>query len=100
MSEWWERVRFMIVRDRLTLRDGVAIASDATIALRDQKKPKQIDISPTVGPNRGKAALGVYRVSGDTFEFCVVPQGESRPAKLLPESQHQVGRLVLQRESQ
>lgn len=93
---WWAEVRIMVVRDRLTLRHGVSIVSGARIALNPRKK--HIDLAPTLGPNRGRPAPGVYVVRADAFEFCVQPQGEDRPAKLLPESEHQEGRLVLQRE--
>jgi uncharacterized protein (TIGR03067 family) len=97
-SPWWEQVRVTIVRDRVTLRHGVGIISDARFVLQPDVQPKQIDMLPTIGNNRGGSAFGVYQLNGDTFEFCVSQPDRDRPAALAPEAEHQVGRLVLQRE--
>jgi uncharacterized protein (TIGR03067 family) len=97
-SPWWEKVRVTIVRDRMTLRHGVGIISDARFVLQPQANPKQIDMLPTIGNNRGGSAFGVYQLGDDTFEFCVSSPDEDRPAALLPEADHQAGRLILHRE--
>jgi uncharacterized protein (TIGR03067 family) len=43
------------------------------------KKPKQIDITFTDGPEKGKTALGIYELEGDTYTVCVALTGKARP---------------------
>jgi uncharacterized protein (TIGR03067 family) len=97
-SEWSAKLRFLFVRDRLTVRHGIGIISDARIRLDASTRPNQIEMYPTIGPNKGLVSFGIYQLKGDMLQFCVVPPGEARPAAFAKEKEHQEGRMILHRE--
>ena len=44
------------------------------------KSPKNIDITPHYGDDKGKTAPGIYEFDGDRLRICACPKGK-RPAK-------------------
>jgi uncharacterized protein (TIGR03067 family) len=42
-------------------------------------KPKQIDVTFTSGPEKGKTCLGIYELEGDTYKVCMGLVGKPRP---------------------
>lgn len=54
----------------------------ATFTLDPSKNPKRIDYEMTEGATKGKKALGLYEVNGDTFKACFAAPGDERPQKL------------------
>jgi uncharacterized protein (TIGR03067 family) len=54
--------------------------TDATVKLRPDTNPKQIDIHIGSGRNKGKTGLGIYKLEGDTVTFAIAPAGSpNRP---------------------
>jgi len=96
-SEWSDELRFMFVRDIATVRHKLSIISHARFKLDQTKTPKQIDVHPIIGSNKGGVAFAVYELKGDVLQIVTASSGDPRPAKLLPESKHQPGRMVLHR---
>jgi uncharacterized protein (TIGR03067 family) len=45
------------------------------------KKPKQIDMTFTEGPEKDKTMVGIYELEGDTYRVCVNPTGKGRPTE-------------------
>jgi len=53
----------------------------AGFKLDPSKKPKQIDLVPEDGPEKGKRLEGIYEIEGDTFRMAIAPPvgGGKRP---------------------
>jgi len=98
LSEKDTGLQFLFVRDRLTVRRGMSVVSDARIQLDPSARPRHVDLHPTIGPNRSDVSQGIYQLDGDVLQFCAVPPGEERPSRFTPQSAHQVGRMILHRE--
>jgi len=62
------------------------------------KKPKQLDIIWTDGPEKGEKQLGIYELTKDTYKVCVGMPGIPRPTEFV--SKPGSGRIleVLKRE--
>jgi len=46
------------------------------------KKPKQIDVAFTDGPEKGKTSLGIYELDGDTYKVCIsLAENKDRPTE-------------------
>jgi uncharacterized protein (TIGR03067 family) len=51
----------------------------ASFKLDPSKKPKQIDLVPADGPEKGKKLEGIYEIEGDTLRMAIAPPiGESK----------------------
>lgn len=72
----------------LTIEEGkytVAFAGmqdKGTIATDTAKKPKQMTITGTDGPSKGKTLPAVYELDGDTLKICYALEGKDPPAGL------------------
>jgi uncharacterized protein (TIGR03067 family) len=71
-------VRYIFDGERVTLMEGVAKAGAGVIRLDPAADPKTFDFTATEGPQNGAAALGIYRVEGDTLMMCL---GDERPSE-------------------
>lgn len=45
----------------------------------DSKSPKEVDITGSVGPNKGKTLMAIYAIDGDTMKVCYDLSGKARP---------------------
>lgn len=65
------------------------------------KKPKQIDITFSEGPQKDKTLLGIYELEGDTYRLCLNPTGKDRPTEFTskPGSGHVLEILQRQKEA-
>ena len=54
---------------------------EGTLAVDASKEPRQIDITSTVGPNKGKAIPAIYEFKGGELRLCYGLQGTDRPAE-------------------
>jgi len=54
------------------------------------KSPKEIDMIPQYGDDKGKKFRGIYEIDGDTLRICATPLAE-RPKKIVSEQ----GTLIL-----
>lgn len=53
-----------------------------TYKLDAARKPKEVDIKGTEGPNKGKTVLGIYKLDGDTMTVCYDLSGKgTRPTE-------------------
>ena len=68
--------------DSADLTEGSRTHSVA-IKVDTSKTPRQIDMTPSEGPNKGQTALGIYEVKGDEVHICFTrPGGKDRPTEL------------------
>jgi hypothetical protein len=54
---------------------------EGTTKLYPDKKPRAMDITATIGANKGKVFLSIYKVDGDTYLSCVAQAGKDRPTE-------------------
>jgi uncharacterized protein (TIGR03067 family) len=50
-----------------------------TYKFDEKKTPKEMDITATDGPDKGKTLLAIYELSGDTLKVCYALEGKERP---------------------
>jgi uncharacterized protein (TIGR03067 family) len=60
--------------------DGKVVAR-GTSQIDPTKKPKMVDLTATEGESKGKTALGIYEIKGDTRKVCYAPPGMERPTE-------------------
>jgi uncharacterized protein (TIGR03067 family) len=58
-----------IKKDKYIIKVGDS-THETTIKLDPSKKPKEIDMTFTEGPNKDKTLKGIYDIDGDTFKMC------------------------------
>src|SRR5262245_7243076 len=51
-----------------------------TVTLDSAKKPKQMTIAGTEGPNKGKTIVAIYDLSADELKICYALEGKAAPA--------------------
>jgi uncharacterized protein (TIGR03067 family) len=70
---------------RLTIKGGkwTLKAGDrdqtGTFTADAAKKPAQMDVKPSDGPNAGKTIQAIYQLDGDNMKVCYAPVGKDRP---------------------
>ncbi|MHC5537994.1 TIGR03067 domain-containing protein [Singulisphaera rosea] len=70
---------------RLVIGDGKSIVTvgdkpdHGIVKLDPSKTPKQMDITGTEGPNKGRTMLCIYEKDGDTLKVCYDLSGKGRP---------------------
>lgn len=57
-----------------------------TTKVDSSKSPKEMDITGTDGPNKGKTFLAIYELDGDTLKVCYDLSGKERPKEFKTES--------------
>ena len=73
-------IKLVIKDDKYTVTVGKDV-DQGTVKLNPAAKPKEIDITGTDGPNKGKTFLAIYERDGDTLRVCYDLSGKSRPTK-------------------
>lgn len=53
---------------------------EGTLKLDAAKEPREMDIVPGVGPNKGKLLPCIYEIKGDELRVCYGLNGTARPA--------------------
>jgi uncharacterized protein (TIGR03067 family) len=74
----FEKSRLILEGSHFTLREGGG-AYKGTFTFDLTTKPKQIDITFTEGPEKGKTSRGIYELDGDTYKICISVSGKDRP---------------------
>jgi uncharacterized protein (TIGR03067 family) len=74
-------IQLVIKDDKYTVTVGKAV-DQGTIKLNPSAKLKEMDITGTDGPNKGKTFLAIYERDGDTLRICYDLSGKSRPTEL------------------
>jgi uncharacterized protein (TIGR03067 family) len=54
---------------------------EGTFTVDPAKKPAEMDIKGTDGPNKGKTIKAIYKIDGDTVTICYELGGGDRPTK-------------------
>jgi uncharacterized protein (TIGR03067 family) len=65
-------------------RDGKRFAG-TTIELDPNHDPKNIDVIPDGGRNRGQHILGIYKLDGERLTICMAVAGQPRPKEFKAE---------------
>src|SRR5215471_7686279 len=60
---------------------GMGAEYEGDLKLDDAAQPKKFDLKFTAGPEKGKTALGIYELDGDSWKMCLTTRGGKRPAK-------------------
>lgn len=91
--------RLVLKGPEFTYQEG-GMTSKGTYRVDVSKKPKQIDITFSEGPQKDKTLLGIYELDDDTYRLCLDPTGKGRPTEFA--SKHGSGHVleVLQREKE
>ncbi len=78
----------MVNITELVIKDGKITAKsdrggrglgEGTYTLNLNANPRNLDAIGTGGPTQGKNYLGIYRLNGDTLEWCAANPGIARP---------------------
>lgn len=73
-------IKLAVQDDKYTVTVGPAV-DQGTLKLNPAATPKQLDITGTKGPNKGRTILGIYERDGDTLRICYDLSGKSRPTE-------------------
>lgn len=79
-DETAKALRLTLTADRYRTERGDQVLFDSTYAIDADKNPKTIDMIGTEGDLKGKPALGIYKLDGDTLTMCYTMPGKERPA--------------------
>src|SRR5947207_3430134 len=92
-DETVKQLRLTLIGDRYKTERGDQVLFDSTYKIDVAKTPAQIDMIGTEGDLKGKAALGIFKLDGDSLTMCYVMPGKERPATF--ESQPQSGAFLV-----
>jgi uncharacterized protein (TIGR03067 family) len=71
----------LVIKDgKYTVNVGKAV-DEGTVKLNATAKPKEMDVTGTDGPNKGKTFLAIYEQKGDTLRICYDLSGKNRPTE-------------------
>lgn len=79
------KVRLIYTGREFVGRLGEKVLFRGSVKLDPTQSPKTIDLTLDSGPNKGKVALGVYELDGDSYRGCLAAPGKERPSRLSPE---------------
>lgn len=55
---------------------------EGTFTVDASKEPKEMDVKPTGGPNKGRTIKAIYKLDGDTMDICYqLEDVDKRPTK-------------------
>ncbi|MFO0842649.1 MAG: TIGR03067 domain-containing protein [Gemmataceae bacterium] len=73
-------IKLVVKDDKYTVTVGEQ-ADRGTVKLNPKAKPKELDVTGTEGPNKGKTILAIYERDGDTLRVCYDLSGKGRPTE-------------------
>jgi len=76
-----EHPRLKLMGDKFSVTEENNATFGGTFKVDPSKKPKTIDVTFGDGPEKGKTALGIYELEGDTYKVITDPAGKSRPTE-------------------
>jgi len=79
-DEVCKTIKLVVKDDRYTVTVGKSV-DQGTVKLKPTAKPKELDITGTDGPNKGKIILAIYERDGDTLRVCYDLGGKERPTE-------------------
>jgi uncharacterized protein (TIGR03067 family) len=83
--------------DKYIVTVGKAV-DQGTVKLNPKAKPKELDITGTDGPNKGKTILAIYELDGDTLRVCYDLSGKGRPTEFKTKADTQLFLVTYKRE--
>ena len=88
-----KNLKLTLTADRYKTERGEQVLFDSTYKVDTAKSPPEMDMIGTEGDLKGKAALGIYKLAGNTLTICYVMPGKERPTAF--ESQPQSGAFLV-----
>jgi uncharacterized protein (TIGR03067 family) len=79
-EEFRESIKLVIKGGTYTVTVGKAV-DRGTVKVNATAKPKEMDLTGTDGPNKGKTILAIYEPKGDTLRVCYDVSGKARPTE-------------------
>jgi uncharacterized protein (TIGR03067 family) len=73
-------IKLEVKDGKYTVTVGKAV-DKGTVKLKPSAKPKEMDITGTEGPNKGKTILAIYERDGDKLRVCYDLSGTKRPTE-------------------
>jgi uncharacterized protein (TIGR03067 family) len=74
-----KKLKLTIQGNKFVLQKDSVVISEGTFSLDPAKKPKEIDETITVGPNKGKVFLAIYEIDDQHHKICFAAAGKERP---------------------
>jgi uncharacterized protein (TIGR03067 family) len=73
-------MKLVVKDDKYTVNVGDKV-DQGTVKLKPSAKPKEMTITGTDGPNKGKTFLAIYERDGDTLKVCYDLSGKAHPTE-------------------
>jgi uncharacterized protein (TIGR03067 family) len=83
--------------DKWTLKMGDTVSS-GTSKVDASKKPMEIDVTTTEGPEKGSTIIGIVEIKGDTMRACWDTKGKVRPKEFSTKDQPTYALIEYKRE--
>jgi uncharacterized protein (TIGR03067 family) len=90
-------IKLEIKGDKYTVTIGKQ-TDQGTAKPNPAAKPKELDITGTDGPNKGKKILAIYERDGDTLRICYDLSGKGRPTEFKSKEGTQLFLVTYKRE--
>src|SRR5262245_28796685 len=92
-----EKVSIRFTADKMIVTEGDEEHQGA-YKPHPSRKPSTIEVTPDDGPTKGKKALGIYQLSGDTLTICLaLGDGKDRPSDFTAKADSGRVRFTLER---
>jgi uncharacterized protein (TIGR03067 family) len=96
-DEVCKTIKLVVKDDKYTVTVGKEV-DQGSVKLNPSAKPKEIDITGTDGPNKGRTILAIYERDGDTLRVCYDLTGKSRPTEFKTKAGTQLFLVTYKRE--
>jgi uncharacterized protein (TIGR03067 family) len=91
--------RLIFTKDKVIMKIGDMEKEMWAYTLNPGKKPAEIDVTFSFGPNKGYQGKGIYLIDGDTLKIChSQKRGEARPKEFSSKEGSKLVLAVLKRE--
>lgn len=75
-----KHVKSVVEGNKVTVSVKGEVKAAATFTIDASKKPRKMDATAIMGPNKGKTSYAIYEIKGDTFKICSSERGK-RPTE-------------------